>query len=582
MSLTRRTHPTGIGFPITGGVDNELLYIDGSGNLAQTSNMQYRTDPTYGNVIDFSSAGAFITRSIFDGGVTGGSIYLGDIQNNFNGILIFLDLVDDQIRFQDGGPAGSGSDIAIFAATTIDFYNVDFSSNGILDNIRSRGIVSVGDWNGVINGTRIEIDSNAETFDLLNGNVIIEENLLVGNTYGGTTSRTTGDFFNSNNAAVMSVQNLSYSGWSAFDIYDYNNSQVGGFGYGNPGVGNFSDQIYIFSQGRDIVLSTGGAGYASSGGIFVSGADNYLNVSTGISVFSSNGGQDGVNINADLNTSGQYAVLRLITWDANWQVAADNIAEGGLGSLYFYDGNNAQVPFIVTPYPYMIGIKNSNPMFDLDVGGKINCSDELSCNTLDVGTGALSTNVGGLTVAQHLESQDTTPSRPVITNSSNVMITGTYSGNTTELATVTGSLTSGNFLKSDASGNVVDGGAAVYGAISAILTGRNAAVTSVVAVTSPNDGANHIYNVGGSIVVTAVSLNAITLQVAYTDETSTSRTQSFFGEGLTTAAISTTGGFAFPPMTIISKPNTTITISTTVTGVGTETYDVAGYIQRIS
>lgn len=121
-----------------------------------------------------------------------------------------------------------------------------------------------------------------------------------------------------------------------------------------------------------------------------------------------------------------------------------------------------------------------------------------------------------------------------------------------------------------------------FGVTSAILTGKTAAVASVVTTTSPNDATNHIYTVGGSIVVTAISVNTITLQVTYTDETSTTRTQSFFGEGLTTAAVSTTGGFNFPPMTIISKPNTAITILTTVVGVGSETYDVAGFIQRIS
>lgn len=114
------------------------------------------------------------------------------------------------------------------------------------------------------------------------------------------------------------------------------------------------------------------------------------------------------------------------------------------------------------------------------------------------------------------------------------------------------------------------------------LTAQSAAVASITTATSPNDGSSHTYSVGGYITVTAISVNTITLQVTYTDETSTSRAQSFFGEGLTTAAVSTTGGFAFPPMTIRVKANTAITVLTAVVGVGSETYDTGGYITRIN
>lgn len=114
------------------------------------------------------------------------------------------------------------------------------------------------------------------------------------------------------------------------------------------------------------------------------------------------------------------------------------------------------------------------------------------------------------------------------------------------------------------------------------LTGQTAAVASLITVTVPDDGSAHQYLVGGYITVTAVSLNAITLAVDYTDETSTARTATFFGEGLTTAAVSTVGAFPFPPMTIRAKQNTTITIKTTVTGIGSETYDVGGWVLQLN
>lgn len=116
------------------------------------------------------------------------------------------------------------------------------------------------------------------------------------------------------------------------------------------------------------------------------------------------------------------------------------------------------------------------------------------------------------------------------------------------------------------------------------LIGQTGAVSSLFSptYTVPNDRNSHTYLTGGYLTVTAVSVNTITLQVTYTDETNTSRTQSFFGEGLTVAAISTVSMTAFPPMTIRCYPNTTITMKTTIVGVGSETYDVGGFLMQIN
>lgn len=154
---------------------------------------------------------------------------------------------------------------------------------------------------------------------------------------------------------------------------------------------------------------------------------------------------------------------------------------------------------------------------------------------------------------------------------------------------VSGNLTAGTFI---GSGTGLTGvpASSLTGTISTSrlpitsndLISQNTAVSSVVAVTSPNDGSPHTYNVGGYLTVTAVSVNTITLQVIYTDQNSASQTASFFGEGTTTAAIGATGSFPFPPMTIRVKVNTSITIKTTIVGVGSETYDVGGWIHQIN
>lgn len=162
------------------------------------------------------------------------------------------------------------------------------------------------------------------------------------------------------------------------------------------------------------------------------------------------------------------------------------------------------------------------------------------------------------------------------------------SGNANQFLTGTGTFTTVS-LTAGVSGILpqANGGTGATSIIGALfgtndLTAQSAAVSSIITATAPNDGVAHQYNVGGYITITAISVNTISLQVDYTDETSTSRTQSFFPEGLTSAALATTGAFGFPPMTIRAKFNTAITIKTITVGAGSQVYDVGGNIQRIN
>lgn len=84
-SLTRAPIKTSIGSPITGGTDNEILYIDGSGNLAQSSNLIFDgtkvgigTSPFYTldvNGFIGNSNGSFFIQP------GGGYVYLGSSNN---------------------------------------------------------------------------------------------------------------------------------------------------------------------------------------------------------------------------------------------------------------------------------------------------------------------------------------------------------------------------------------------------------------------------------------------------------------------------------------------------------------------
>ena len=101
------------------------------------------------------------------------------------------------------------------------------------------------------------------------------------------------------------------------------------------------------------------------------------------------------------------------------------------------------------------------------------------------GSSGLTWNGTALTAAQIIDS-GLTVSTPVIANSSGQLTSGTYSGNTTKLATVNGSLTSGDCLQADANGNVQTTGAACGsggGGITALTGDVTASGTGSVAAT---------------------------------------------------------------------------------------------------
>lgn len=100
-------------------------------------------------------------------------------------------------------------------------------------------------------------------------------------------------------------------------------------------------------------------------------------------------------------------------------------------------------------------------------------------------------------------------------------------------------------------------------------------------VTSFTTSAIGTYRVGGYVTITAIATNTINFKVSYTDENSNAQTLTFFPQGLTSAALATTGAFAFPTMDIRVKSGVAITILTTVTGIGTQTYDAGATITKL-
>lgn len=166
-------------------------------------------------------------------------------------------------------------------------------------------------------------------------------------------------------------------------------------------------------------------------------------------------------------------------------------------------------------------------------------------------------------------------------------LTGTFASST---------LTASTALVSDASNNIISSAvtATELGFLSGVtsplkfttgdLTVQTAAVSSVTAITAPNDSAMHTFQVGAYLTVNAIVTDVIQVQVSYTDENSASQTQNFSTIGAAPAiSISTTGAFVFASFNIRAKFNTTVTIKTNLTtSIGSINYDIGGTIQRLN
>lgn len=142
-------------------------------------------------------------------------------------------------------------------------------------------------------------------------------------------------------------------------------------------------------------------------------------------------------------------------------------------------------------------------------------------NSIIAESAGVATVTGGVNVT------GLTASRPVITDSSKNLASGTYSGNTTKLATTTGTLTSGNCAEWDASGNIVQSSGACgiagsgYGTIQeegSNLTARTTMNFIGDQVTAADDAGNSRTN----ITVAVTDANLSTTDVT-TNDVSTSK-----------------------------------------------------------
>lgn len=114
--------------------------------------------------------------------------------------------------------------------------------------------------------------------------------------------------------------------------------------------------------------------------------------------------------------------------------------------------------------------------------------------------------------------------------------------------------------------------------VDAYLTGQTGAIT--ICTTTP--AADGTYRVGGFLTITAISVDVLNLQIAWKDETNTSRTISLFANGLSTVSLAATGVYLFSPVDIRAKSGNAITLQVVLTtSAGSVSYDTGGSIQFV-
>lgn len=111
------------------------------------------------------------------------------------------------------------------------------------------------------------------------------------------------------------------------------------------------------------------------------------------------------------------------------------------------------------------------------------------------------------------------------------------------------------------------------------LTSQTGAVTTVTSFVATNTTS---FEIGGYVTITAVVTDVLNLQVNWTDQNNTARSQTFSVMGTTTPSLSATGFYGFSPYMIRALAGTSIVVSTVLTtGIGSIAYDVGSVIKQL-
>lgn len=334
-----------------------------------------------------------------------------------------------------------------------------------------------------------------------------------------TADGSSGQGLATNGSGVLSWATFAGLGANTFTANQtFSNASTGIMLHGGGSVTGASGAMTYSATGPSKILNQTAAGFRAQD-FTVQFVDGYSRT---------------VNFDIGSTGSGPFFGLPAIA-DSN--VFASNFKLGGAATAYnFQDGDT-------------ISIRNSNTGIGQHVkfgnGGVGIVADTAGATSLRVSDGGA--GYGGLLTGA-ITSDSLTASKPIFTNASKVLVSGSYS-----IPQIV--------ARAD-------------------LTGQTASNASVVTYTTPNDSAIHSFRVGGYVAITAISAGTLTVQMSFTDQNNTPQTLTYFAMGLTSSGLTTTGFTGFAAVDIRCKDNTAITFKTSFTGVSI-TYDVGGTIESL-
>lgn len=145
-------------------------------------------------------------------------------------------------------------------------------------------------------------------------------------------------------------------------------------------------------------------------------------------------------------------------------------------------------------------------------------------------------------------------------------------------------------LGTNATGTIIAVATSSLGLASTASTSQTFAYKYILASTtaglivSYTPAATSTYSASCDVNITAIVTDVAQCQISYTDETNTVVTENYFGMGLTSANLTSTGRTDFPPFGLFrAAANKPVTINLVLTtSIGSVTYNAGGLIQQIS
>lgn len=382
----------------------------------------------------------------------------------------------------------------------------------------------------------------------------------------------------------ISGNNLNIGGTSYFTGDVTNNGIlwfVNGGGWGANGSGGITgstadrNHSWVFREDGSLLINNGQHMFSGNGNVnFDNGRYAFLDDGS----FSLNNGNQ---IRGDVNNNITIAIQHSLNSDQSFNLGgywvSDNQGnlQGAGGNFNLKNngdtvtlGTNGASSYASTAVPGFSGDGSGLVNLNLDLTNATN-NDVLTSN-------ALYAALSGMGINALTSDVLASGSGSVVATLKNTGTAGTYTKTTFDAQ---GRETSGTTL---AVGDIPSLPISILSSTVATNNALNGQTAGVTVATLVNGSGTNTYRVGGGLTVNAVTLDVIQFKVVYTDETATSRTQTFFPMGATTASLSATGASPFPTADIRVAANTTITVSTILTtGTGSINYDTWGNISPI-